>query len=473
MAIDYLTIAPPLIVAATALLVLIARHRRLVEWGTVVGLVLALAALAGAGQPRATFCSSTTSCSYVVDRFTLLFQLIVLIAGITITLLARAETRLPSGEFHFLLLSALTGALTLVAARDLVTVVVALEVLSLPVFPLVALRKDDKGAEAGLKMFLVSVVSTAITLFGISLIYGVTGSLRLAAIARALPTSGPLAPIAAVAVLLVLVGLGFKIAVVPFHFWAPDTYQGAPITVAALLSVISKAAGFAGLIIVLTNGFLPLARVWGPVLAVLAALTMTVGNLLALRQRVAVRLLAWSSIAQAGYALAPLGAIGAVTASTPELVGASIGYVAIYAAMNIGAFAVTTAIDRPDATIDEFRGLARTNPAAAIAMAFFLACLAGLPPGFAGLFAKIIVIKATVGGGYGWLAVVVAVNTVLGLAYYLRWGELLFRDRTTPRRWKPSAHTAIAVGVAAAATIALSILPQLVIGGSSSLLPFG
>jgi NADH-quinone oxidoreductase subunit N len=396
----------------------------------------------------------------VVDRFTVLFQLIVLVAGIAVVLMARTEirsARLPLGEFHFLLLGSLTGALTLVAARDLVTIVIALEVLTLPVFALVALRRDTSAAEAALKMFLVSVVSTAIMLFGVSLVYGVTGSLRLATIARTLPTHGPLAPVAVAGVLLVLVGFAFKIAVVPFHFWAPDTYQGAPIAVAALLSVVSKATGFAGLIIVLTNGFEPLSRVWGPALAVIAAVTMTVGNLLALRQRGAVRLLAWSSIAQAGYALAALGA---------GLVGAAVAYVAIYAVLTTGTFAVATTVDHHDASIDEFRGLARSNPLVASAMVFFLACLAGLPPGFAGLFAKIFVVKATISGGYGWLAVIVAINTVIGLAYYLRWGELLFRGSATRSRSAVPRRTALAIGIAAAGAITLSLLPQLVLGFS-------
>jgi NADH:ubiquinone oxidoreductase subunit 2 (subunit N) len=266
--VDYLAIAPPLILALAALAVLVAaaflpaRHSVLIGTALVatlaaLGADIALATgVLGAGQPRRTFCVGG-SCSYVVDSFTLLFQIVMLVAGIVVLLMAVAEvrdTQLPVGEFSVLLLITLSGAVTLAAGRDLVTLVVALEVVSLPLFALVALRRyDGRSTEAGLKMFLVSVISTAVMLFGVALVYGVTGSLFLDRIASALARPGPLAAVAAVGVVFVLVGFGFKIAVVPFHFWAPDTYQGAPVAVAAFLSVVSKAAGFAGRVLVMTH----------------------------------------------------------------------------------------------------------------------------------------------------------------------------------------------------------------------------
>lgn len=508
--VDYLAIAPPLVLAVASIAVLLADVFRPAHAGhgvgngagkaagdgALLGLAIALAAVvtlavdvATSGQARGTFClpagvrgAGPASCSYVVDEFTLLFQLVVLVAGVVVVLMARAEvqaTKLPTGEFHFLLLAALTGALSLVAARDLVTLVVSLEVVSLPVFALVALRRyDGRSAEAGMKMFLISVISTAVMLFGISLVYGVTGTLQLDRIAGSLPLTGPTAPVASVGVVLVLVGFGFKIAAVPFHFWAPDTYQGAPIAVAAFLSVISKAAGFAGLILVLTTGFGALAREWGPLLAVLAAASMTLGNLVALRQREAVRLLAWSSIAQAGYMLAPLGALGGIaaqpgaSAELRELVGATVGYVAIYAVMNIGAFAVVAFVGwvgspGRGASLLDYRGLFRQHPFVAGGLAFFLTCLAGLPPGLAGLFAKIVVFRAVLTGGYGWLAVVLAINTVIGLYYYLSWAALLFgvRQETAATDRAPVPRpVGIAIAVAAVATVLLSLVPQLVLG---------
>lgn len=477
--IDYAAIAPPAMLALAALGVLftdafLPGRRAVVGYASLAGVLVTLAAtvLLAAGPPRRTFClPAGGGCSYVVDRFTVLVQLVMLMAAVVVVLVALTEvrdTRLPAGEFHFLLLAALSGALALAAARDLITLVVCLEVVSLPVFALAALRRyDGRSSEAGLKMFLVSVVSTAVMLFGISLVYGTTGTMYLERIAAALarPADQIAGPVAAVGVVLVLVGFGFKIAAVPFHFWAPDTYRGSPIAVAAFLSVVSKMAGFAGLVLVLVVGFAPYAHVWGPLLAVLAAASMTAGNLVALRQRSAVRLLAWSSIAQAGYILAPLGAAAGLHGEAPRaLVAATTGYLAIYAVMNIGAFAVVGFVGR-DADLDGYRGLARTHPLISVALAFFLACLAGLPPGLAGLFAKIVVFRATVSAGYGWLAVLMAVNTVIGLYYYLAWASRLFTPSPAEVSAAPVPRpVAVAIGVAAAGAVLLSVVPQLVLG---------
>lgn len=486
--IDFVAIAPPLIVGLTALVVLVAdafvdASRRwlldAVALGGVLAGIAAAAALALDGGRR-TFClplgvvvGGPVSCSYVVDGFTLLLQMVLLAATVVVLLMAAAEIRataLPVGEFHFLVLASLAGALTLVASRDLVTLVVALEVVSLPVFALAALRRyDGRSSEAGLKMFLISVVSTAVMLFGITLVYGVTGAMHLDRIALALAGPGRAVPVAAVGIGLVLVGFGFKVSAVPFHFWAPDTYSGAPLPVAAFLSVVSKAAGFAGFVLVLVIGFRPYAAVWGPIVAAMAAATMTVGNLVALRQRHAVRLLAWSSIAQAGYILAPLGAMaGAVGGDAVAVViGAAIAYLAIYAVMNIGAFTVVAVVvrHRPAGKLADYRGFARTNPICAVVLAFFLACLAGLPPGLAGLFAKIVVFRATITGAAGWLAVLIAINTVIGLYYYMAWAARMFSAPAEPgARAAPVPRTvAAAIAISAVGTIALSVAPDLLL----------
>jgi len=485
--IDYAAIAPPLIVVLAAIALLLAdafdvprRVLGAVSGGALAAALIAVIALASGGR-RATFClpgglrgNGPPSCSYVADDFTLLFQGVVLAAAVVVVLLSLreiADARMPAGEYHFLLLAAITGALVLVAARDLILLVVALETLSLPVFALVALRRyDGVASEAAVKLFLVSVVSAAIMLFGISMVYGATGAMHLDRIAPALQRlPDHLSPVAGVGVVLVLAGFAFKVAAVPFHFWAPDVYQGAPLPVAAFLSVVSKAAGFAGLTIVLALGFPAYGHVWGPVVAVLAAVTMTLGNLLALRQRTAIRLLAWSSIAQSGYMLAPL-AVG--TRRLPEAVAATIAYVALYAVMNLGAFAVVIgygARGKRFAALDDFRGLARTRPAAGAALAFFLICLAGLPPGVMGLFAKVVVFRATVAGGVTWLAVVMAVNTVIGLYYYLAWAARLFAapaerpSEPVPGPAEPGPAVRAAVAATAAGALVLTVAPQLVL----------
>lgn len=476
--IDYAAIAPPLIVAVAAVALLLADAfdvpRRLLGLFGGGALLVALGAVGAlaAGDRRATFClpadlrgDGPRSCSYVADDFTLLFQGVVLAAAVIVVLLSHREitaARMPAGEYHFLLLAAITGALALVAARDLILLVVALETLSLPVFALVALRRYDGAAtEAAVKLFLVSVVSAAVMLFGISMVYGATGAMHLDRVAPALERlPADLDPVAAVGTVLIIVGFGFKVAAVPFHFWAPDVYQGAPLPVAAFLSVVSKAAGFAGLAIVLALGLPSYGHIWGPVVAILAAITMTLGNLLALRQSTAIRLLAWSSVAQSGYMLAPL-AVG--SQRLPEAVAATTAYVALYAVMNLGAFAAVTAYRR-NATLDDFRGLARSSPATAAALAFFLICLAGLPPGVMGLFAKVVVFRATVAGGVTWLAVIMAINTVIGLYYYLAWAAKLFTapaEPAQPVRFAPSVRAAVAA--TATAAIVLSVAPQLVL----------
>jgi NADH-quinone oxidoreductase subunit N len=496
--IDYAAISPPVIVASAGVVVLVAdlfvgrAIRRTVAFAlSMAGTLTALGAAAwlARGSPRSTFCLPD-GCSYVADDFAIFFQVLflsVLVVVLLISVAGVVDDRMPPGEFHALLLWSVSGMLVLAAARDLLSLLIALEVVSLPAFVLVGLRRDDaRSAEGALKFFLFSVVSTAVTAYGIALVYGVTGHVSLTGIAAALgrqhPQAGAMSSLAAAAIVLVVVGFAFKVSAVPFHFWTPDTYQGAPVAVAAFLSVASKAAGFAGLIVLLLHGFRAYADVWGPVVAVLAAVTMTVGNLVALRQWQLVRLLAWSTVAQAGYLLMPLG-VAATSGgrSAHELhvaTQATLTYLAVYAAMNLGAFACVAAIARrsPRLAISDVRGLARTAPWLAVAFALFLTALAGLPPGVAGLFAKVVVLRAAVDGHVTWLAVVAAVNTVIGLAYYLRVAAVMFSPDGEPATRGAGAaesvrrrHAATTVGIALATVVvvALSVYPQPVLDWAS------
>ena len=266
-----------------------------------------------------------------------------------------------------------------------------------------------------------------------------------------------------VGVVLVLAGFAFKIAAVPFHSWAADVYQGAPVPIAALLSVVSKAAGFAGLLLILVSALDSQAPTWAPIVAVISALTMTVGNLLALRQRSAVRMLAWSSVAQSGYILAPLAVFVSVGQSA---VSASVTYLVLYAAMNLGAFAVVMLIAKAGGPndLDDYRGLARRSPTAALALAFFLICLAGLPPGLSGLFAKVVVFRELVTGDLAWLAVAMAVNTVIGLYYYVTWTARLFQPSPAAGTLGQGGQRAtwVAMGLTLLVTVLFSIAPTLV-----------
>jgi NADH-quinone oxidoreductase subunit N len=477
--IDWWAIAAPLVLAATAVLVLLVdafagppRSYRAALVPSALTLLGVLAASVPAAalwnDPRSTFCivramAGPAPCSFAVDRFTLVFWGVVLFGTAVVALLGTAavtEGRTPQGEWNFLLLSSATGALTIAASRDLITLVVSLEVVSLPAFALVGLRRGDaRAAEAAMKFFLVSVVSTAVMLMGVSLLYGATGSVFLDQIAAALAHGVQARQVAVAATLLTVVGLAFKVAAVPFHMWVPDTYVGAPVAVAAYLSVVSKAAGFVGLMLVLTYGLSPITDVWTPVLAVMAALTMTVGNVLALWQQHAVRLLAWSSVAQAGYMLVPFGA---AAAGAQKALGASMGYLAIYAFVNLGAFAVAAVVGTryPRQRLSDYRGLVREEPGAGWALAFALVALAGLPPGIVGLLAKVVVFNAAA-GPTTWLAVVMAANVVVGVVYYARWLAELFRPPATAggSTYDVPNGVAVAIGMTFTAGLVFSVFP--------------
>ncbi|MET9828936.1 NADH-quinone oxidoreductase subunit N [Streptomyces sp. NPDC006385] len=484
--VDWLAIAPPTVAAVVALVVLVAdlfvaeNKKALLGWTSVVGLaassLLLLPLLDG---DRSTFCLTGDPgvCSYTADRFTLVIQLLVfggalLAALLSVTALRDAKKELPEGEFWFLLLSSAAGAALLPASRDLATLIVALEVASLPAFALVGLRYGDrKSSEAALKFFLSSVTATAVSLMGISFVYASTGTLYLTQIAERIQNvDGQLQTLAQTGVVLTLIGFAFKTAAVPFHFWVPDTYVGAPLPVAAYLSVVGKAVGFTGLILVTVIALPSYADVWGPALAALAALTMTVGNVGALRQQAtraysAVRLLAWSSVGQAGYLLVPIAA-AAYSDDAERSIGSTVAYALMYAAVNLGAFAVAALVGRTKTLnrVSDYRGLYARNPLSALILAFFLLCLAGLPPGIIGLFAKVTVFSAAVDAGLGWLAVVMAVNVVIALFYYLQWTALLFRaPEGEPVKHLVPAPVTATLALTGVVGIALSGAPQLIL----------
>ncbi|MFF6949713.1 NADH-quinone oxidoreductase subunit N [Streptomyces iakyrus] len=484
--VDWLAIAPPTIAAVAGLVVLVAdlflpEHRKvLLGWTSVAGLAAATAMLLPLlDGDRSTFCltGDAAVCSYTADRFTLVIQFLVLggamlSALLSVTALRDARKELPEGEYWFLLLSSAAGAALLPASRDLATLIVALEVASLPAFALVGLRYGDrKSSEAALKFFLSSVTATAVSLMGISFVYATTGTLYLTQVAdRIQDVDGQFHTLAQTGVVLTLVGFAFKTAAVPFHFWVPDTYVGAPLPIAAYLSVIGKAVGFSGLILVTVVALPSYADVWGPALAALAALTMTVGNVGALRQQAtraysAVRLLAWSSVGQAGYLLVPIAA-AAYSGDAEKSIGSTVAYALMYGAVNLGAFAVAALVGRSKSLnrVADYRGLYASSPLSALLLAFFLLCLAGLPPGIIGLFAKVTVFSAAVDAGLGWLAVIMAVNVVIALFYYLQWTALLFRaPEGEPDKHRVPGPVTAAIALTGVLGIALSGAPQLVL----------
>ncbi|TKX63701.1 NADH-quinone oxidoreductase subunit N [Halorubrum sp. ASP1] len=335
--------------------------------------------------------------------------------------------------FYSLVTFAATGMALLAVANSLAVVFVALEMVSLPSYVLVAYLKEDRGSvEAGMKYFLVGALSSAVFLFGISLVYAATGSLILADIASA--SIEGLAGVLGVGVVMMIGGVAFKTASVPFHFWAPEAYEGAPAPVSAFLSSASKAAGFVVAFRVFTEAF-PLEMAvsanvdWMLAFAVLAAVTMTLGNFAAAVQEEVKRMLAYSSIGHAGYALIGVAALTVDGPANGTVMGAAMAHLLVYGFMNTGAFLFVAMAERwgVGRTFADYAGLWRRAPVASVAMAVFMFSLAGLPP-FAGFFSKYFLFQAAIDNGFLWLAGLGAVNSVVSLYYYSRVVKALFLD---------------------------------------------
>ena len=370
-------------------------------------------------------------------------------------------------EYYTLIVSSVLGMVVMASSRDLIGIFVALELLSIPAYMLAAWRKGDvKSNEAGMKYYLMGVFASAILLYGMSLVYGVGGSTRLTEIALRIKDLGDSGvPVVTLALLFTIVGFAFKVSAVPFHVWAPDTYEGAPTPVTAFLAVASKAAGFVALIQIVFYCFAVRPDVIQPLFFVLSIASMTVGNLIALRQTNVVRMLAYSGIAQAGFMLAPFVVVEQEGLASLQAI---VIYLVIYAAMTLGAFGVIIAIARKtrSAEIDSLDGLFQYMPGMAVAMTLFLASLIGIPP-LGGWYAKFgvfkVLIQAETGLGTA-TAVVMAVNTAIAAYYYLRvaramWFEDAPDGDVTPVKVPPSLTAA--VGLALVATLVFGILPGL------------
>jgi NADH-quinone oxidoreductase subunit N len=424
--VDWHALAPDLVVVGVLCLVLVADlflpddRRGVLPSLAGLGLLGALVpvlTLAVDGTDRTMFGGA-----YAVDNFALVVKALFLVAGYVTVLLSTnyiAEGDYAEGEYYFLLLASILGMTIMGSARDLVTIFVALELLSIPAYLLAGWRKRDrKGNEAGVKYYLMGVFASGILLYGMSLLYGVAGTTQLAGISEAI-TTGDSIPVVTLAVVLVIAGFAFKVSAVPFHTWAPDTYEGAPTPITAFLSVSSKAAGFVALLQLVVIGFAGQTEVVRPLMWMLAALSMTIGNVVALRQTNLVRMLAYSGVSQAGFMLVPLAVVGQIGGDTLTAV---VTYLLIYAAMNLGAFTVVMAVARKtgSADITSFGGLINYAPSLAVLMTTFMFALAGIPP-LGGWLAKLVVFRAVVDADTTWayvLAVVMAVNTVISLAYY-------------------------------------------------------
>ena len=388
--------------------------------------------------------------TYRVDDLSVWAGLLLSPTTALTAILARSEVRDTDreGTVYSLLVFALLGALVLAGAGDMMFLVLGVLLSSLATFTLVAYPRDDPATEAALKYFVFGSVTGAIMIFGLTYWFGVTGSTLLSELGKL--ADAP--PAAAFGFVAVLIGLGYKASFVPFHFWAPDAYDGGPVSVAAFLSIVSKVGGIFALAQVVRD--LPTdATAWPLVVAGLAAVTMTYGNLAALVQDNVVRLLAYSSIAQSGYFLLGVVAVGQSELAIRSLVV----FAAAYAAMNLGAFAIVLSVGRD---LRSFTGFGRTNPAG-VAMVVFLVSLVGIPP-LAGFVGKFLLFGAAIDAGFTWLAVIAILNSVLSLGVYLRIVVPMYGQ---PKEMGISSRTVMAVwSIALFFTLAIGLAAQMLLG---------
>ncbi len=463
---DLRPIVPAMIVAATGLVVLLVQAFSPKGKPTpsaplsLAGLLAALAATAllATGTGRGAKLAEAVA----ADEFSLFFHVLLLGIAAVAVLLSPAYLRangIDRGEYYALLLFSVVGMLGLVSSLELVSMFVALEIMSVALYGMVGLDRNRLGSqEAALKYLVTGAFSSAFFLYGIALLYGVSGSTSLDRVALAMSAlTTESASLAILGAGLLLVGFGFKVAAVPFHMWAPDVYEGAPTTVTALMSAGVKVAAFGALLRVFGSGLGPLADDWQPLVASLAVVTMIVGNLSALAQRNLKRMLAFSSIAHAGYVLTALVA-------RPGMAGeAVLFYLVTYAAVNLGAFGTIAALSRRGSeplSLNDVAGLAERRPALAAALALFLVSLTGIPV-TAGFVGKFYLFNAAVSAGWTGLAIVGLLMSVVSAYYYLRVVVAMYMhepgDLDTWATVSPSA--AVALAVSAAVTLALGIYP--------------
>lgn len=465
-------ILPEIILSVMAMAILLlgtALDGRRKAWLGIAALASLIAAAAlmpstAPGAPAIAF-----SGMFVHDGFAAVFKMMFILAGILVVLVSSdylRERGALGGEFYALVLFAIVGMMLLASAHDFMVLFVGIELASLATYVLVGLTKKDMFSnEAAIKYFLLSIFASAIMLFGISIVYAGVGTTNFAEIHGRIGGLAARAPAGVLmALVFLLAGFGFKVTAVPFHMYAPDVYQGAPTPVTIFLSIGPKAAAFAGLMRTLEAVARPVAGDWVLLLAALAVLTMTVGNVAAIAQNNVKRMLAYSSIAHSGYVLIGVAAMGAsgVQVASGAMQGVML-YLFAYTIMTAGAFAVLMRIKRGERfgeSLDDFSGLARHRPAAALAMLIFLLSLTGIPPTM-GFWGKFYIFMSAIEARLYWLALAGIINVVISLFYYARIVMFMFmREREPGVSDVKSLPLDLALGAAAAATVVLGIFPQ-------------
>lgn len=464
---DLYVILPLIVLVSWATLlvlvdVLLVRERKGVTAAlSALGLLLALGfAVAQSGRVTGSPLSGFNGMA-VVDGFAIFLQILFLASGMVGVALAYDYLQrmgLDRSEYYILLLYSISGMMLMAVAADLIVVFLALELLSIPLYVLAGFARPQLASEeAALKYFLLGAFAGGFVVYGVALVFGATGTTALAGIVQAIGAGSANLALLGIGAALILIGLGFKVAAVPFHMWTPDVYQGAPSVVTAFMAVGAKAGGFAALLRVFVTAFPALAVDLTPVLWVLAALTMILGNVVAIAQGNIKRLLAYSSIAHAGYILMALVPYGNARVSG-DAVASALFYLIAYAVTNFGAWAVVITLEKAGGQgleLDDYAGLGRKYPALAAAMTVFMLSFTGVPPtlGFVG---KLYLFRTVLEGGFIWLAVIGVLTSLVSAYYYLRIVVIMYMRDGEPQvqlgRW-----VSLTAGVTAVATVVLSL----------------
>jgi NADH-quinone oxidoreductase subunit N len=408
----------------------------------------------------------------ILDGFSIFVNALLVVSGLLGVALAYGYVKrmgIERGEYYTLMLFSVTGMMLMAQAADLIVVFLALELLSIPLYVLAAFaRPNIESEEAGLKYFLLGAFATGFVVYGTALVFGATGTTSIFEIIQKAASSNTSGLLLSIGAALILVGFGFKVAVVPFHMWTPDVYQGAPSAVTAFMSSGAKIAGFAALLRVFATAFPSLATDMTGIFWALSALTMILGNVIAIAQTNIKRLLAYSSIAQAGYIL-----MAFVPYANPEVAPVSIAaglfYLVAYAVTNFGAWGVVIALEKSEGRgleIADYAGLARKHPALAAAMAVFMLSLIGLPPTL-GLVGKIYLFRAVMDGGFYGLAIIGVLTSLISAYYYLRVVVIMYMRDGEPKTEHES-FLDLTTAATALATVVLSLVPQFLFAWASS-----
>ncbi len=465
--INWQLLMPELIIALTLLIVLVfdlfdSISKSILGWMTIVGSGIAL--WVSIQMHQAGTVGTQFNDMFKVDNFSLFFNIIflvstILVALISLSYLGRDDRK--QGPYYLLILLATLGMMLMAAGNELIIVFLGLELMSLSLYVLAGyFRESPASSEAGMKYLLLGAFASAFFLYGIALIYGGAGTTNVPAIAEAITVPNK-SPLLLAGMFLLIVGFGFKVAIVPFHQWAPDVYEGAPTTVAAFISAGPKAAGFAAFLRIFMEALPNLQVEWSGVIIVLAMLTMTVGNVIAIAQTSIKRMLAYSSIAHAGYIL-----IGLAAANNDGISSAML-YLLVYCVMNIGAFGAVILAKTEDGeslVISDYAGLGLRKPLLAMFMTIMLLSLAGFPP-TAGFVGKFYIFKSAVQAGHIWLVIVGAVNTAISAFYYLRVVVTMYMREPEEELPFASYPSTLVVGLVLAAigVLLIGILPSLML----------